>query len=497
MTFVSRILGFIRDMVIAHVFGADAYVDAFLVAFKLPNFMRRLFAEGAFSQAFIPVLSEVQTTKSADETRHFIGQVAGTLGGILLAITVLAILISPLLIMLSAPGFSDDPIRFGLTSDMLRITFPYLLFISLTALCGAVLNCFGYFAAPAFTPVLLNLSLLTAALWVAPQFDVPIKALAFGVLIAGVLQFLFQWPFLWRAGLGFKPRFAWRDPEVQRVVRLMVPALFGVSVAQINLYMDTLFATFLQAGSVSWLYFSLQLVNFPLGVFGVAIATVITPKLSRQVAEHNAKGYQKTIDWGIRMVLLLALPAAIGLLVLAKPLLITLFQYGRFDAFDVNMAALSLKAFALGLPGFMLVKVFTAGFYARQDIKTPVKIATFATLMNFILNLALIYPLAHLGLALSTTLASFANACGLFYLLRKSDLYQTQITWLKFLGQIVFANGLMIFILYLNHCDTTLWLHWRWSTRAEYLGLSIICAMLCYSLGLIITGFRVADIKLD
>jgi putative peptidoglycan lipid II flippase len=495
MTFISRLLGFVRDMVIAQLFGASGEVDAFLVAFKIPNFMRRLFAEGAFSQAFVPVLANIQATQSAQETKLFIGKVAGTLGLFVLVFTALAILVSPAFVLISAPGFTQDPSRFQLTSEMLRLTFPYLAFISLTALCAAVLNCYGYFAAPAFTPVLLNVSLLGFALFAAPYFTPTIKVLAVGVLFAGVAQLLFQIPWLWQANLMFRPRFAWQDPEVKKVMRLMVPALFGVSVTQINLYMDTLFATFLATGSVAWLYFSLQLCNFPLGIFGVGIATVLTPKLSQQHAQQLSASFQASIDWGCRMVLLLAIPAMFGLMILAKPLLICLFHYGKFTTTDVNMAALSLRAFAAGLPAFMLVKVFTSVYYARQEITTPVKIAALATGVNLVLNLLLIFPLAHLGLALSTSIAQSISAVLLFRLLTKQVIYKTQASWKAFFLQCAIANVLMLLGLYYLHTDSNVWLQWSAFERAAELSKTIAFALGLYGFGLFASGFRLQSIR--
>ena len=334
-TFFSRILGFVRDVVFAHYFGDSAAFDAFLVAFKIPNFMRRLFAEGAFSQAFVPVLSEYREQHSHQDVRNFINDMAGSLGAALLLVTVVAVLFAPVIISIFAPGFLHDVLRFSLATGMLRITFSYLLLISLTALCSAILNSYDSFGVPAFTPVLLNIVLIIMAVFVSAHFTTPEYALAWGIFIAGVVQLLFQLPFLQHKNLLPKPKIKFNDPGVRKVLKLMAPAIFGVSVAQISLLLDTIFASFLQTGSITWLYFSDRLMNFPLGVFGVAIATVVLPKLSRQHIGNNHVDYSKTLDWGLRLLLFVGIPSAVGILILAGPLLSTLFQGREFDAFAV------------------------------------------------------------------------------------------------------------------------------------------------------------------
>ncbi|MFO8155099.1 MAG: murein biosynthesis integral membrane protein MurJ, partial [Thiohalospira sp.] len=371
-TLLSRILGFVRDVVIARVFGAGVATDAFFVAFKIPNFMRRLFAEGAFNQAFIPVLAEYRTDREHAETRELVGRTAGTLGLFLLGLTILGVVGAPVLIGLFAPGFIGDAERFDLAVEMLRLTFPYLLFIALTALAGGVLNTYGRFAVPAFTPVLLNISLITAAAFAAPSFAEPIRALAWGVFIAGAAQLAFQLPFLARLGLLPVPRWGAANAGVRRIARLMVPALFGSSVAQINLLIDTLIASLLATGSVSWLYYADRLVEFPLGVFGIALATVILPGLSAHHAANDPAAFSRMIDRALRWVLLVSAPATLGLILLAGPILTTLFEYGAFTAADTAMAAVALMAYSIGLTGFILVKVLAPGYFARQDTKTPV-----------------------------------------------------------------------------------------------------------------------------
>src|SRR3569623_360625 len=368
MTLISRILGFVRDMVVARTFGASTGADAFFVAFKIPNFLRRLFAEGAFSQAFVPVLTEYKTNR---------------------------ILAAPLLILLFAPGFSKDATKFQLAADMLRITFPYLLFISLTAFAGGILNAYGRFAVPAFTPTFLNLAMIGAALWLAPHLNQPITALAWGVVLAGVLQLLFQWPYLVKLGLLPRFRFKRAHEGVSRILRLMLPVIFGSSVAQINLLVDTIIASFLVTGSVSWLYYSDRLVEFPLGVFGVALATVILPKLSQHHAQALPEAFSRTVDWGLRWVVLVSVPATVGWISLAVPLLATLFHYGEFSVLDVVKSSHSLTTFSLGLAGFIMVKILASGFYSRQDTRTPVRFALIAMFANVVMNLLFVWPLAH------------------------------------------------------------------------------------------------------
>ncbi|HAG94499.1 MAG TPA: murein biosynthesis integral membrane protein MurJ, partial [Gammaproteobacteria bacterium] len=423
-TMLSRVLGLVRDVVVANVFGAGGGADAFFVAFKIPNFFRRLFAEGAFNQAFVPVLSEYRSQREQVEVRLLISYTMGSLGGVLMVISLMCVVFAPAVTFLFAPGFHDMPEKFDLASDMLRLTFPYLLLISLTAMLGSVLNSYGRFAIPAFTPVLLNLCLIGAALLVSPLMDPPIIALAWGVLAAGVVQLVFQFPFVRQIQLLSVPRWGWSDPGVKRILALMLPAMFGVSVAQINLLLDTVLASFLVDGSVSWLYYSDRLMELPLGVFGIAIATVILPSLSRKHASQSVEAFSQTLDWAVRMVLLIGLPAALALVVLAAPLLVTLFQYGEFSAADVDRASLSLQAYGAGLLGFMLVKVLAPGYFARQDTKTPVKVGIKAMVANMVFNLALIVPLAHVGLALATSLSALLNAFLLWLGLRREGVYE-------------------------------------------------------------------------
>lgn len=490
MTMISRVFGFIRDMVTAHIFGAGASFDAFSVAFKIPNFMRRLFAEGSFSQAFVPVLSEYQKKQSKEEVQRFIGAMAGSLSVVLLCVTTAGIVFAPIIIRIFAPGFDTAGPRFDLAVTMLRITFPYLMLISLTAFSGAILNTYSRFWVAAFTPVFLNISMIFAAIWLAPQFSRPIIGLAWGVFIAGVIQLIFQWPFLKYLQLWPKAKIDFRDSGVRKVLKLMVPALFGVSVGQVNLLVDTLFASFLMVGSVSWLYYSDRLMEFPLGVFGVAISTVILPHLSRHHAAQSVEEYSLTLDWALRSVLLIGLPAAVVLAVISGPLLSTLFQYGHFDARAVLMARKSLSMFAVGIAPFMLVKILASGFYAKQDLRTPVRIAVIAMISNMIFNLVLIWPFAHAGIALATSLSAIMNTGFLFYFLRKKNIYTPRSGWGLFSLRLLFANGLLGIWLWWDAGDLQIWVSQHWQWRFTHLLVLLVSAVIIYAAALLISGIR-------
>ena len=490
MTLISRVLGFVRDMIYAQLFGAGAGTDAFFVAFRIPNFMRRLFAEGAFSQAFVPVFSQYQTQRPHEELHELVDQVAGTLGLILFGITAIGVLAAPVLVWIFAPGFAEAPDKQALTTAMLRVTFPYLLFISLTALAGGVLNSCGKFAIPALTPVLLNVCMIIAAVWVAPHFEQPAMALAWGVFAAGVTQLLFQIPYLKQLKLLPRPRWAWRAPGVQQVLKLMLPALFGSSVAQVNLLIDTLLASFLVTGSVSWLYYSDRLVEFPLGLFGVALGTVILPNLSRHHAADFPERFSQTLDWGLRWTLLIGLPATVALVILAGPMLAALFQYGKFGPEDVRMTTRSLMALALGLLAFMLVKVLAPGFYARQDTRTPVRYGLIAMGANTAMTLMLIWPLAHAGLALSTSLASFLNAGMLFRNLRHNGVYQPARGWPRFLWQLGAANLAMGLLLWWGVGDLDIWIHASARERLWHLFWLVMAGGGSYLLAILAVGIR-------
>ncbi|MDZ7923728.1 MAG: murein biosynthesis integral membrane protein MurJ [Marinagarivorans sp.] len=495
-TMLSRVLGLVRDVVFARYLGADAGADAFFVAFKIPNFLRRLFAEGAFAQAFVPVLSELRQKNAGNALKLFVDHIAGCLGLSLLLVTVVCVIAAPLLAIVFAPGFYfDNPEKLALTGELIRITFPYLLCISLAGFLGAILNSYDRFAVPALTPVLLNVVLIIAAAVVAPMMDKPALALAYGVLIAGILQFAFQLPFVARLGLLPKPKPSWRDPNVKRVLLLMAPAIFGVSVSQINLLLDTVLASFLPTGSVSWLYYSDRLTELPLGIFGVGIATVILPALSRQ---HTASSqhFSHTLNWALKCVLVIALPSTVALIVLAKPILLALFQYGQTSVRDMTMASFSLMAYALGLAAFMLIKVLASGYFARQDTKTPVRIGIIAMVANMGLNLLFVVPLhfiwqvGHAGLALATAASAFLNAGLLYRGLRRSDALVLEARWLRFILSLLLASlamGVSLWLLLLQLPDFTLQTAtWRLSA---ILGLCV-AGFAVYLVVLVVLGVR-------
>ena len=454
MTLVSRVLGLVRDIVLAR-FGATAGMDAFFVAFKIPNFLRRLFAEGAFSQAFVPILTEYKEQRSPQAVQELINGVAGTLLGILSLVTVVGVLASPVLITIFAPGFLyRDEAQFMLAADMLRLTFPYLLFVSLVAFAAGILNTFGRFAAASFTPVWLNVVLICGAILVAPQLEQRELALAGAVFIAGVVQLLFLLPALRRIRYLPRPRWGIRDAGVRRIMRLMIPGIIGSSAAQINLLVDTMLASFLVTGSVTWLFYSDRLMEFPLGVFAIALSTVILPSLSRSHANGAEDEFSATLDWGLRGVLLIGIPSAAGLMLLARPILATLFQHGDFTAADVDMAGLSLMAYAAGLPGFMLIKVLAPAFYSRKDPRTPVRIAIISLVITLILNLTFVLgmlylkiPGAHAGLAMATSLGAWVNAGLLFRNLYRHKIYRPSPGWRRYTLQVMLAVAVLVGLL--------------------------------------------------
>ncbi|ETN91671.1 putative peptidoglycan biosynthesis protein MurJ [Gammaproteobacteria bacterium MOLA455] len=507
-TMLSRVLGLARDIIFARVIGAEALADVFFVAFKIPNFFRRLFAEGAFAQAFVPVLGEYRQNGSQAALKQLINRVFGTLGMALLALTLVIVVAAPFFAALFAPKwYLNDPFKFNATAEMLRITFPYLLFISMTGVAGGILNSYDRFAVPAFTPVLLNMSLIFAALIAAPWFDQPTYALAWGVFAAGAIQFCFQLPFLARVHMLPIPVVDWRHPGVKKILKLMGPAIFGVSVSQINLMLDTMLATFLPTGSVSWLYYSDRLSELPLGVFAVAIATVILPNLSRHHAASSVEAYSQTLDWALRMVLLIAVPAAAALMLLAEPILATLFLYGEvMTPRDMSMASLSLRAYSLGLIAFMLIKVLAPGFFARQDMRTPVRIGVIAMVSNMFLNLILVIPLhfywqvGHVGLALATSLSAFLNALLLFLALRSKAIYLPGRAWLRFLATLLLAVTLMVATLiwlggHFDAFDTSIWQQLGWWQRSSAIACICLGGFSVYIAVLGFGGMRLSDLK--
>ena len=456
MTLLSRVLGFVRDQTLAVAFGAGATMDVFLVAFKIPNFLRRLFGEGAFAQAFVPVFTEYKETRSRAALIDLAAHVSGTFVVVLLVVSTLGVALAPFLVMLFAPGYVDDPGRYDLAVRMLRITFPYLFFVCLLAYAGAMLNTFGRFAVPSFTPVLLNVSLIGAAVLLAPRMEVPVVALAWGVLGAGVLQLALQLPFLARLGLLPRPRWGRAHEGVRRILKLMAPAVLGSSVAQINLLLDTVIASFLVAGSLSWLYYGDRLMEFPLGLLGVTLGTIILPRLSRGRALDNDGDFRATMDWALRLVLVLGLPSAIGLALLAEPLVATLFGYGEFTPEDIRLTAYALIAYASGLPAFLAIKVLAPAFFARQDTKTPVRIGIVALVSNMGYNLLLVVPMVqfgfaapHVGLALATSLSAWQQAITLYRTLARRGIYRAPPALVRFAWRTVPALGALALALVL------------------------------------------------
>ncbi|WP_024549132.1 murein biosynthesis integral membrane protein MurJ [Siccibacter turicensis] len=448
MTLFSRVLGFARDAIVARVFGAGVATDAFFVAFKLPNLLRRIFAEGAFSQAFVPILAEYKNKQGEDATRVFIAYVSGLLTLALAIVTVAGMLAAPWVILVTAPGFADTPDKFALTSQLLRITFPYILLISLASLVGAILNTWNRFSVPAFAPTFLNVSMIGFALFAAPYFNPPVLALAWAVTVGGILQLVYQLPHLKKIGMLVLPRINLRDAGAMRVVRQMGPAILGVSVGQISLIINTIFASFLASGSVSWMYYADRLMEFPSGVLGVALGTILLPSLAKTVSSGNQDEYCRLMDWGLRLCFLLALPCAVALAILAGPLTVSLFQYGKFTAHDAAMTERALIAYCVGLMGIIMVKVLAPGFYARQDIKTPVRIAIVTLIMTQLMNLAFIGPLKHAGLALSIGLAACLNASLLYWQLRKRDIFTPLPGWRGFLLRLIVAVLVMAAVLF-------------------------------------------------
>lgn len=504
MTMLSRVFGLGRDIIIARYFEAGGATDAFFVAFKIPNFFRRLFAEGAFSLAFVPVLTEYRNRYSQVETRELINRVAGTLGVILLALAVVGVLASPVLVHIFATGFLHDSEKFRLTSDMLRITFPYVVLISMTMMAAGILNTWKNFWVPAFTPVILNLSVITCAIWLRPHVEVPVTALAWGVLLAGVLQLLFQLPFLYRQGLLPKPVWGWQHSGVQKIIKLMMPAIFGSSVAQINMLFDTFIASFLMAGSVSWLYYSERLLWLPVGVFGVALSTVVLPNLSESHYQKGALHFSQILQWALQLALLIAVPATIGLLLLAQPILSTLFQYGAFTRHDLQMVTYSLMAYCAGLPAFMLIKILANGFYARQDTKTPVRIGIQAMCLNMLLNVVLVlwmvktnFVAPHVGLALATTGSAYFNAAMLAWTLHKDAILVGSAGLSQTLLKILLACCVMSVTLKWLMPASHMWSDWLWFERLFELCRLILPAILCYGFVLWIMGIRQQQISPD
>ena len=492
-TLASRILGITRDVLVARIFGAGMATDAFFIAIKLPNLLRRLFAEGAFSQAFVPILGEYKNRRGHEETKLLVDHVTTLLAIILFIVTLIGIIAAPILVYISAPGFIAMPAKFDLTVQLLRITSPYIFFISLVAVASGILNTYNKFWVPAFTPILLNLCFIGAALWLAPYFDPPIMALAWAVFVAGFVQLAFQLPFLKKIGMLPTLRFNLKDAGVWRIIKQIGPAIFGVSISQISLIINTIFASFLVAGSVSWLYYADRLMEFPSGVLGAAIATILLPSLSKHHANGNPVEYSKLLDWGLRLTFMLTLPAALALGVIAVPLLATFFQHGAFTVLDVLMTRNALVGYSVGLIGILSVKVLAPAFYARQDIKTPVKIGVITLFATQAMNLLFIGWLQHAGLALAIGLGSCLNSAILFYLLRKRDIYQPEPGWGKFLVKLGAAMLVLGLTLWFGMGSEQSWLTSGGWVRIWRLTGLVVMGMTVYFVVLWALGFRLKD----
>ena len=493
LTLVSRILAFVRDVLIARIFGAGVATDAFFVAFKLPNLLRRLFAEGAFSQAFVPIFGEYKNRRGHDEIKLLVDHVTTMLALILFVVTLIGIIAAPILVMISAPGFIKDVGKFDLTVQLLRITTPYIFFISLVAVAAGILNTYNKYWVPAFAPILLNVCFIGGALWGAPYFDPPILALAWAVFIAGVVQLVFQIPFLKKIGMLPRIRLNLKDEGMRRVIKLMGPAAFGVSIAQISLIINTIFASFLVAGSVSWLYFADRLMEFPAGVLGVAIGTILLPSLSKCHADNDTVEYSRLLDWGLRLTIMLTLPAALALGMIAVPLLSTFFQYGEFVAHDVLMTSRALIGYSIGLVGLILVKILAPGFYARQDIKTPVKIGVATLVATQLMNLAFVGWLQHAGLALAIGLGACFNSSVLFYYLRKRGIYHAEPGWAKFFVKVLLALAVLAATLWFGMGSEQSWLSSSGWSRVLRLSALVAGGVVVYFAVLGLLGFRPSD----
>ncbi len=503
MTLISRILGLLRDVVFARYFGAGLLMDAFLVANRIPNMLRRFFAEGAFSAGFVPVMARYREKHEHEDAREFIDSVSGTFGVILFVVTLVGVVAAPILVLIVAPGFVGEGGDLELAALMLRFTFPYLFFVSLTAFAGGILNTYGRFGVPAFTPVLLNIVLIAAAVWLSPRLEQPIMALAYAVLIAGVFQLLFQLPFLANIHALPRPKWAPKHEGVKRAFKLMVPAIFGSSAAQINVLLGGIIASLLPVGSISYLYFSDRLMEFPLGIFGIALGTVTLPYLSRLWANNDKTAFSQTLDWSLRLALLIAVPAAIGLFVLAEPLVTALFYGGVFDENAVRMTALALKAYALGLVGFSFVKILAPAYFAREDTRTPVRIAVLALIVNLILSVGLGWYLSssgfagpHAGLAAATSAAAILNAFLLYRGLIRERILLLSSGWSLLLLRVALANVAMFAVLFSLLRPLEWWITTSFMGRVGWLSVTIIAGAGAYFVALLLMGTRLSQFRL-
>ncbi|MDQ6619285.1 MAG: murein biosynthesis integral membrane protein MurJ [Pseudomonadota bacterium] len=493
MTLLSRITGLARESLKATAFGAGADMDAFEAAFRLPNILRRMFAEGAFAQAFVPIFAEYRRQRGEDETRALVSRVATLLTLVLLVVTAIGVLAAPWLVYALASGFARTPGKVELTASMIRVVFPYILFVSLVSLAGGVLNVYRRFAIPAITPVLLNVAIICAAIFLAPYFDPPVKALAWGVLFGGVAQLALQIRPLLAIHMLPRPSFDWHDPGVRRVLRAMAPAVIGVSAGQITILVNTQFAAALGDGRISWITYADRLMEFPTAILGVALGTVLLPSLSRHHSDKDPVQYSSLLDWGIRLAFLLALPAAVALWLLAIPIISTLYEYGRFTIQDVFQTRTALLGYAVGLLGLVIVKILAPGFYARQNIRTPVKIAFVSVLVGLALSLVLMRFIGHAGLTLATSIGACLNASLLYLFLRRSAIYQPRPGWMSFLARVVIALGVLALVLWAISGPAAWWLNATLTHRIARLTLICAVAMVVYFAALWLLGFRLRD----
>ena len=493
MTLASRVTGLIREILMANLFGAGISMDAFVVAFRIPNLLRRLFAEGAFSQAFVPVLGEYRTRRGDAATRELAGKVLAALGAALFLVTLVGIVAAPLVVYAMASGFAADAEKFGLTVAMVRICFPYILFMSLVSFCSGLLNTYGAFKAPAFTPVLLNVTFIAFMLWLAPRMQTPVLALAWAVFVGGLVQLAFQLPFLSRIGMLPRPRWDPKNEGVRRILALMGPAALGVSVAQISLLINTQIATYLGDGPVSWLYYADRLMEFPSALLGVALGTVLLPTLVRHHSGDDPAAYSRLLDWGLRISLLLALPAAVALALLAVPLIATLFWHGQFLQHDVMMTRNALIGYAVGLAGIILVKVLAPGFYAKQNIRTPVKVAIATLVLTQLLNAAFVPYFKHAGLSLSISVGACINAGWLWWLMRRAGTYTPEPGWAAFIVKLAVALYFMGGALWYSMGSESSWFEIPTAARAGKLALVIAAGTFTYFASLWVMGFRLRD----
>ncbi|MEO8304190.1 MAG: murein biosynthesis integral membrane protein MurJ [Betaproteobacteria bacterium] len=493
MTLLSRITGLARESLKAAAFGAGMQMDAFEAAFRLPNILRRLFAEGAFSQAFVPIFAEYRRQRGLDETKKLVGRVGALLAVTLLLLSIIGVLAAPWLVYLLAGGFAKTPGKVELTASMIQIVFPYILFVSLVSLAGGVLNVYRQFAIPAVTPVLLNVSIIGAALFLAPYCDPPIVALAWGVFIGGVLQLALQLRPLAKIGMLGAPRFDWRDEGVRRVLVAMGPAVVGVSAAQISALINTQLASTLGDGRISWITYADRLMEFPSALLGVALGTVLLPSLAKAHHDERPEQYTALLDWGLRLAFTLALPAAVALWVLATPMISTLYQYGRFTANDVVQTRAALLGYSAGLLGLVVVKILAPGFYARQMMATPVKIAFATVLVSQTFAVILMFPMGHAGLTLSTSIGACLNATLLFWFLKKRGYYVPSAGWLLFVSKLIVALFVLAAVLFWLGGPASFWLSASlWPKIGRLAGVCSAGAA-AYFGALWLLGFRMRD----